>query len=230
MKILAIDTATEVGAIGLSENGKPVAEISFATREAHSSRLLPAVNSLLVVNQWTLEEIDGFGVSLGPGSFTGLRVGLATIKGLALALEKPVVGLNSLEALAHPLCPSPANIVSLIGSQRGRVYVEVFRSGNRYLETVQPLEEVALGQLLDRSGEKLIWIGPGVLKYREEIAERGKNKTWSLTSNYHSPRGFAVAELAHREFERNQRLDLFSAQPVYVKPLEAERALRERTA
>ncbi|MEK7828599.1 MAG: tRNA (adenosine(37)-N6)-threonylcarbamoyltransferase complex dimerization subunit type 1 TsaB, partial [Deltaproteobacteria bacterium] len=100
MKILAIDTSTASGSIALLDDDQIIAELTTCTQKTHVERLLPLIKILLSSINTKIEDVDGFALTIGPGSFTGLRIGLAAIKGLAWSLNKPVVGVSTLEALA----------------------------------------------------------------------------------------------------------------------------------
>src|SRR5262249_7328147 len=136
MKILAIDTSSRCGVVGISEDGELLAEVMLRSQETHSARLLPSIEWVLRMSNLTLDDLDGFGVVTGPGSFTGLRVGLATIKGLAWAKKKPVVALHSLEVLVQPFVHTSRLIAPMLDARKGRVFAALYRWGDGKLNEV----------------------------------------------------------------------------------------------
>jgi tRNA threonylcarbamoyladenosine biosynthesis protein TsaB len=127
MKLLAVDTASQSCGVALMEKDRLLAEMLLVSRETHSVHLMGMIREVSTRSKVPLASVDGFAVSLGPGSFTGLRIGISTLKGLAAALEKPLVGVSTLEALAwqHPLSGSP--VVVLMDARRKEVYAARFR-------------------------------------------------------------------------------------------------------
>lgn len=103
MKVLGIDTSTSCGSVGLIDDDSIIAEYHLNIAVTHSERLLGAIEFVLREARCTMEDLDGWAISLGPGSFTGLRIGVSTIKGLAFATQKPVAGVPTLDVLAHRL-------------------------------------------------------------------------------------------------------------------------------
>ncbi|MGE5258948.1 MAG: tRNA (adenosine(37)-N6)-threonylcarbamoyltransferase complex dimerization subunit type 1 TsaB, partial [Hyphomicrobiales bacterium] len=106
MNVLAVDTATRSCGVAVLINSRPAAELETVSERTHSVRLMSMIRDVLTLAELELKEIDGFAVTVGPGSFTGLRIGISTVKGLALATAKPCAGVSTLEALAYPCIPS----------------------------------------------------------------------------------------------------------------------------
>jgi len=176
MNILCIDTSTSYGVLSLSENENTLAEISFSSNEMSSSKLLPTIEWLCKSAGVEFDAIDGFGITLGPGSFTGLRIGLATIKGFAWAKQKPVVGISPLEALAFPLKFSPFTIVPMMDARRGRVYGAGFRWNGKHLELVFPPSDLQAHVLVSKIDAPMICLGQGARKYKDEIMRNASAK------------------------------------------------------
>lgn len=127
MKILALDTSGRVGSVCLAEGEKIVAEISLDTEITHTERLLPAIDLLLKQAGWALADLGGLALTIGPGSFTGLRIGLATLKGFAQVYNLPIVGVSSLQVLAHNACDSDKPVAAVMDARRGEVYAAVYQ-------------------------------------------------------------------------------------------------------
>jgi tRNA threonylcarbamoyladenosine biosynthesis protein TsaB len=229
MKILSIDTATSCGVVGIGESGRPVAEVSLISRENHSARLLPSVDWLLRMAGWKLDEIDLFGVTLGPGSFTGLRVGLSTIKGFAWTTEKPTVGLDSLEVLAAQLSTDHATLVPMLDARKGRVYGAAFRRAGGRLETLLPSADLPVEELLSQVPGDVVCFGEGARKYRTIIESTGRTNVTFAPPEYDLPRGATIVRLTLEAFSGGRRLDLHRAEPTYLRESEAERKRKETT-
>ena len=142
MKILVCDTSGQIASCALAEEGRIAAEINLRHGLTHSEKLLPAVESALELADWTFRDLDALGIVAGPGSFTGLRIGAATVKGLAFALNLPVVPVGTLEALAWNLPGYRGTVVPLLDARRGEVYAAAYRwSGEEWDEILPPRAE-----------------------------------------------------------------------------------------
>lgn len=122
MKILAVDTATKSCSVALTEDDAVLAETTTHSGQTHSRHLLNIVDAVIARAGLTLNQIDGFAVSIGPGSFTGLRIGISTVKGLAYGRGRPVVGVSSLEALSRQCPQTPQQICAMIDARKQEVY------------------------------------------------------------------------------------------------------------
>ncbi len=220
MNVLAVDTSTRWGAVGIARDGVPVAEISLLSQENHSARLLPSIDWLLNSCRLTLDEIDGFGVVTGPGSFTGLRVGLATIKGLAWAQHKPVAALDSLRLLAQAFASSDP-VVPMLDARKGHVYAAVFRweAGNSV--TVKPSADVSAVELAGEISGPAVFLGEGARRYGEEIARACKGASFAPPW-FDVPRGGLAAVLAFESIRNGDTSDVASLEPKYLRLSEAE--------
>ena len=132
MKILGIDTSTPIGSVALIDGESLVAEHTLNIVKAHSSRLMPAIDTVLKWGDITAEELDGCAVGIGPGSFTGIRIGIATIKSLCYALDKPIVGVSTLEAIAYNLRWTEGLICPILDARRNESYGAIFRGGDEW--------------------------------------------------------------------------------------------------
>ena len=127
MIILAADTSTKIGSVALVEDESPIAEYTLNVSETHSARLMPTIDRVLKDCGMQIAEVDALAVAIGPGSFTGLRIGLATFKGLALAAEKRLVAVPTLDALAASLAFSQHMVCPILDARMGEVYAEFYR-------------------------------------------------------------------------------------------------------
>ena len=228
MRVLAVDTSTRWGAVGLYDDQGPIGEISLLSRESHSSRLLPSIDWMLQTAGLTLQEIDGFGVTIGPGSFTGLRVGLSTVKGLAWSTKKPVVALHSLEILAHNLPDVPSFIAPMLDARKGRVFGAIYCWEKGVLHTVVSPQDIEMVQLLDRDCGTVVCLGDGARKNAATLDALGTNEIHLAPVETDVPRGGVAARLAHQKLLAGELLDIVSAEPIYLRASEQE--LKERGA
>ena len=169
LKILAIDTATARGSVALVADGQIEGEVRLRAPEGHSRHLLGAVAFLLESLGWAPSQVEGFAVCAGPGSFTGLRVGLSTVQGLALASGRPCLGLPTLDVLAQRIRGAAPTLVALMDAFRGEVF------GRLYDREARPLGQAhseAPDAFLSRVEGEAAFIGDGVVKYRACVQAR----------------------------------------------------------
>lgn len=173
--IMALDTSHMKGSVAVSRGKEILCEIVFDASDTHSATLLPAVDSCLKTAKAVVEEIDIFSVVTGPGSFTGLRIGLATIKGLAAVGRKPVLTANSLEVLASAFPFSTSPVAPVVDARRGEVYFGVYdTSGGSPLELVEPVAvkpEGIGGMLESQRKDRFIFCGTGIHRIRAHVPE-----------------------------------------------------------
>jgi len=224
MRILGIDTATSCGGIGLIDDDAVVAEYAFDHEETPSARLVPAIQALLKEAGITVNEIDGMAVSLGPGSFTGLRVGLSAVKGLALATEKPVAGVPTLDALATQLPPTTSQICPLVDARKDEVYTALYeQGGNGNVEQLTPYQVLSPSRLLEELPlQETVFVGDGVEVYGELIVERLGDKALFAPPHLRYLRGTTVAKLGLQRLAHGGGDDIASLAPIYVRPSDAE--------
>jgi tRNA threonylcarbamoyladenosine biosynthesis protein TsaB len=224
MRILGVDTSTSCGSLGIVDDDEVVAEYALFRDETHSTRLVPAIQALLKEARLGLDEIDGLAVSLGPGSFTGLRVGLSAVKGLALAAERPVVGVPTLDALAFNLPFTSYAICPIVDARKGEVYTALYKDGEGgQVEQLTPYQVLSPLVLLETIPlQETIFLGNGVEVYGELIEERLGAKALFAPPHLRFLRGSTVAEMGSQRFKRGEQDDISSLVPIYVRPSDAE--------
>jgi tRNA threonylcarbamoyladenosine biosynthesis protein TsaB len=224
MRILGVDTSTSCGSLGVIDDDEVVAEYALLRDETHSTRLVPAIQALLKEARLDLDEIDGMAVSLGPGSFTGLRVGLSAVKGLALAAERPVVGVPTLDALASNLPFTPYVICPLLDARKGEVYTALYKDGEGgEVKQLTPYQVLSPLDLLEKIPlQETIFLGDGVEVYRELIEKRLGVKALFAPPHLRFLRGSTVAEIGLQRFKKGEKDDTSSLVPIYVRPSDAE--------
>lgn len=230
MNILAIDTSGPVAGACVLKDGAIGCEIAAINRMTHSVSLMPMVEQALTHSSVTLGDIDLLAAVTGPGSFTGVRIGVNIIKGIAHGLRKPCVGVDALEALAAGI-PTVGDAVCAIQDARaGQVYGAAFISGmppKRLTDDVaMKLDEFI--ELVKPLGDRLIFVGDGVKPCRERIAELIPNKAAFPPESGIFLRPSSVALLAYEH--RDAAVDYLELQPMYLRAPQAERARMAREA
>ncbi len=228
MLILGIDTSTETCALGLMNKGELLAELNVQLYRRHSERLIPNIDWLLQEAGIDIGQLTGLAVTIGPGSFTGLRIGLSTVKTFAQELKIPVLGISTLDVLAYMLYRQRAWVVPVLDARRERVYTALYRGGERDIiaarewpDGVRPVSGL-LEELnnLDPEGD-FYFVGNGVKTYGELISEAALN-TFIEPGVFNLPRGGIVAELGSYYLKRGQADDLDKLKPNYLKRPQAE--------
>ena len=178
MPILALDTSTLVSSVAVADTDKLLAELTLETRLTHSETLMPHIEQVLAMADIDKTKLAGVAVSIGPGSFTGLRIGLASAKGMAYALDIPLIGVPTMEALACQ-CPVPGiYAVPLIDAQKGNAYMAVYRWEDGQLVEQQAVEVLSVDDCLDRIAESInlsLERTNGVTAVIENTAGQGTN-------------------------------------------------------
>lgn len=218
MLLLALDTATEKGSLALAENDRLLGEYFLHSPGTYLERLLPTLDELLRATGRNLKEVEAIAVSQGPGNFTGLRIGLATAKGLAWALSCPLVPVPTLEALAAPFPFQPHPIAVLMDAKREEVYLGLF---NCHGELPQPLTEpqrLPVTALPSRLQPPMLLTGPGLDAYGDFLEKHlSPEISWAPPEMRH-PRAATIARLGRLRLE--QGLTAFPQQltPTYLRP------------
>lgn len=221
--ILSVETATLSGSVALTRGAELLGLIGGDPAISHSNTLLVDVDKLLAQTQIGLSEIDMFAVAMGPGSFTGLRIGLATIKALGTTLNRPCVGVPTLEAVALSAGRSEKS-VALLPAGRGEVFTQLLSvPGEDSVEALDEAAHVPPARLFERYGEleKLTWCGEGAVVHRELIESRAAGKDWRIASQttYLAPH---IARLALTRFRNNQIEEAHAIHALYVRPADAQ--------
>jgi len=229
--LLTLDTSTRAGGVALSRGTELLAEFSCLVPGHHTDWLLSGVERILADCGVKLEQLDGIGVVRGPGAFTGLRVGMATAKGLAIGLELPMVGVSSLQALAAGTC-SELPVCALLDARKQEVYAGVYRTSEFPPRSLGPEQVISPGKLLPSLDGEVLFVGDGAAVYRPLIKERFAGQARFVAAPGDRLRPGAAAALAFAAWERGERCAPGELNPLYIRPSEAEInwALKSRTA
>lgn len=222
--LLAIDTATLASGVALATADKLVAEIIVQTKKTHSERLMPHIEQLLELGQAAKEDITAIAVSIGPGSFTGLRIGLATAKALAYVWRVPIVGVSTLAALAYA-CPAPNSLLCpLLDAQKGNVYQAVYRWEQEKLFEITAPRVIAHQDAIKELKEQplpVLMLGEGAVLFQEAIVAAG-SPIELAPPHVILPRAGSVALLGHQMLAQGISDDAMTLEPLYIRRSEAE--------
>lgn len=223
MKVLAVETSTMLGGVAIMD-GKAglIAELRLNVKTTHSERLMTVIDHALAQSELTMDEMDVFAVAIGPGSFTGLRIGLSTVKGLSYSTGKPVVTVPTLKAFAwnFPYCEHP--VCLMLDARKEEVYAAVFRwEGDAFRQEVEDLS-VRPEELLKRLPGTTLFAGEGALLYREVIGRVMKERAVMAPSVAMVPSPANVAMLGLLKAARGEFTVAAEATPLYIRKSEAE--------
>lgn len=222
MRILGIDSSSPECSIALLENEKILSQASGGRNSSYSDHLLKMVNGVLYKAGLALNDIDGFAVTTGPGSFTGLRVGVSLVKGFILAAEKPFVGVDTMEAMAALASPTDFQICPVLDARKGEVYNAIFYRRKDRLIRISENSVAPPEKLCAEITEPTIFLGSGLAAYRRLFSEKlGPLFEENEENNDHSVAASA-AVLASGRFEEKNSYDLSSLKINYVRKSEAE--------
>jgi len=229
MMVLGIDTSTACGSLGLVDHERMIAEYLVNIPVTHSERLLGAVELILKEARCVLEDLDGWAISLGPGSFTGLRIGVSTVKGLAFATQKPVAGVPTLDALAYLASPTPYLICPILDARKEEVYAAFYRyERGGVLKRTSSYQAISPEELVKKIDEKTIFIGDGVRTYEGYLRNAIPSLAAFSPSPLHILNGSMVAKLGLELLQKGECLDLTTFTPIYVRRSEAETKWEEK--
>lgn len=224
MKLLAADTSSQSLSVAVLEGDELRAEITIRRRKTHSRTLMRQVETVLGLAGLELADLDGLAAVAGPGSFTGLRIGLSTLKGLALGLGKPVVGVSSLEALAHQLPEATDPIWVLIDARKGQVYRGAYRWTPSGLEELAEPTVLASDAAAREIRRPAFLVGDGALLYRDRLEEETRWKVRLAPTGLHTLRASTAARMAHARLLAGTAGDPALLTPLYLRPSDAELA------
>jgi len=220
-----------MGALALLDGETLIAESRVNVAVTHGERLLAAVDTLLTGARWRVADVDALAVAIGPGSFTGLRIGVSTVKGLAFASGKPVVAVPTLDALAWNLPYAACPVCPLLDARKGEVYMALYLTRGGRLERVTPDRAVApeamAQELAGDPGGPIAFVGDGVAPHAGLLQRVLGDDAWLAPPGSRLPSAASVADLARRKLECGETVDPALLVPRYVRPSEAELA-RER--
>ena len=227
MKILSLDSSSVTASVAITENGKILSEKFINNGLTHSQTLMPLVEETLNDSGVSIKDIDLFAVTIGPGSFTGVRIGISAVKGMADALNKKCFAVSTLEAIAEPLKNEDVIACAVMDARCNQVYTALFNMGNRLCEDKAVLID-ELGDELKQYDKKVVFIGDGSLLCYEKLHEIIQNCEVA-DENIRYIHGSSVGFVAEEKIKNQEELiDSANLVPFYLRLPQAERELNNK--
>lgn len=222
MIVLSVDTSTMISSCALMEDGVIIGEMNINQQKTHSETLVPMIKDMLERLDIKPENIDLYTVGKGPGSFTGLRIGMTTVKTMAQVFKKEIIGISTLKALAFSVS-SGKKIIPLLDARGGRVYYGIYQWKDRELTEISLNELVYLDELLESlPKEEYIFVGEGARIYRDLLWEKGHE---TAVESLNSCIGKSLCLLGSEEKNRGKLDNPFTLAPEYIRKSQAQRDL-----
>lgn len=231
MKLLALDSSGLVASVAIVTEEAMLAEYTVNYKKTHSQTLLPMLEEIVKMVDMELSEIDAIAVAAGPGSFTGLRIGSATAKGLGLALKKPIIPVPTLDGLAYNLYGTNKVICPLMDARRNQVYTGLYEFNKEEFQIVKKQNVVTVEEIIDtinQRGKEVIFLGDGTAVYKDIIQEKIKVDYQFAPVHLNRQRAGAVGALAIQLYQKKQIETAEQHEPVYLRLSQAERERAER--
>lgn len=223
MLTLALDTVTPTIGVALVNGDELLAEVYLNRGRHHAELLLPALQQTCRLAGVGMDRIDLFACTTGPGSFTGVRIGVSTLKGLGMAGGKPLVGISALEALALNVMPTTRTVCTLLDARKGQVYAGLFRMGREgFPEPVLPESLSVLESYLATLPGEVLFVGDGATRYGGQISQALAARATFAGPLQGAIRGAAVAWIGQRRYLQGRGEDPFTLSPRYLRLAEAE--------
>lgn len=229
MIVLSVDSSSKVATVAILKDDVLLGEYILNDKREHSVILMPLIETLLKECNLTIDDIDGYVVSKGPGSFTGLRIGMATVKGMSFGNNKPYISISSLDALAYNLISFNGIICPIMDALRENVYTALYKNNNDSLEKIMDytaLDIDELVNLLKDKNEEVIFVGDGLYKHKKYICDNFP-KAHFAPVHLNIIRASSLGELGLNLLKKGICDDSNSA-PIYLKKPQAERELERR--
>ena len=233
MKILALDSSGLVASVAVLEDNTMLAEYTMNYKKTHSQTLLPMLDEMAKMIDLDLYSVDAIAVAGGPGSFTGLRIGSATAKGLGLALKKPLISIPTVDGLAYNLCGTDKIVCPLMDARRNQVYTGIYEFEGNELKVLKGQMAVDLSEiteLLNELGREVIFLGDGCPVYEEQLKELLRVPFSFAPAHMSRQRAGAVGALALCYAKEGKMESATEHQPDYLRMSQAERERAEKAA
>lgn len=233
MRILAIDSSSMVATVAITTDGILNAEYTVNHKKTHSQTLLPMIDEICKTLELDVETIDAIAISGGPGSYTGLRIGSATAKGFGLALNKPIINVPTMDALAYNMFSSSYIVCPIMDARRGQVYTGIYRFNGTEMETIKEQCIIMIDELiyeLDKIGMPVMFLGDGVDTQKDTIESKMATEHYYAPASMNRQKASALASLAEIYFKEGKIESAAEHRPDYLRLSQAERELKEKMA
>ncbi len=230
MKILSLDSATESATCAILEDNRILGEITFNYKKQHSLILMPIIHELFKNTETSISDMDAFVASKGPGSFTGLRIGMATIKGMSQGTKKPFITVSTLDSLAYNLAYTDGIICPILDALRDNVYTALYTFNNCELTPISDYMNISLDELVAMLKEKdcsISFVGDGVPKFKEKLIAH-LPKARFAPAHLNLARASSLGELGLKLLSNGVTDDIYSSVPIYLRKPQAEREYEEK--
>ena len=227
MKVLALDTSGPNCSVAVIDEEKVIANFNLNIGITHSEILLPLVDELNKFSKLTLNDIDVYACNVGPGSFTGLRIGIATIKGFALSLNKPVISVPTLTSLAYNVPYFDGTICAVLDAKNDNVYSALFKFENTPKMIGDYLTD-SVEQLVDelkKYDSKILFVGSGAVAFKDKFIQEFGNRAYFMPYHLNEQSAVSVAKIALEKAINNEYDNVDSLHPLYLRKSQAERML-----
>jgi tRNA threonylcarbamoyladenosine biosynthesis protein TsaB len=230
MKILSIDSATESATCAILDDNRILGEITFNYKKQHSVVLMPMIDELFNNTGMNISDIDAFVASKGPGSFTGLRIGMATIKGLSQGTKKPFVTISTLDSLAYNLAYTSGIICPILDALRDNVYTAFYTFDNCELTRTSDYMNISIDELISILKEKncsISFVGDGTFKFKERLMDNLTDINFA-PAHLNLAKASSLGELGLKLLSKGIEDDLYGSVPIYLRKPQAEREYEEK--
>lgn len=230
MKVLSLDSATESATCAIVEDSRLLGEITINNAKQHSVILMNLIDTLLQRLKLDINDIDGFAVSEGPGSFTGLRIGASVIKGLSMGTGKPFAAVSTLDALAYNMAYTSGIVCPMLDALRGNVYTATYKYSGENLIELNPKTIISLEDLLKElahSNESVCFLGDCIEKYKNLILSYIPKAIFA-PNNLNVARASSLGELALKKLKEDKCENLYSFAPSYLRKSQAEQQYEKK--
>lgn len=230
MITLGLDTSTKVASIAIIDDEKVIGEYSLSKDMSHSEKLMPMIKEVLDNIDLNIKDVGLYSVAIGPGSFTGLRIGIATVKSFSHLFAKPIVGVSTLESLAYNIYGNKSLIMPMLDARRDRVYTGLYKFENDKLVVVEDSHILEIEDLLEKleGFDRIIVNGEGSLVYKKEIQTLLGDRVCFGSFGQNITRAVSIAELGKRKYNEGKIDDAFTLIPEYIRATKAERDLKKK--
>ena len=228
MKIIAIDASGIAGSVAYMKDGQLVGEYYICHKLTHSETIMPMLEHLKDLIGIELDEVDAIAVTSGPGSFTGLRIGVATAKAMALALQVPVIGVPTLDVIAHNMVYTDKLICPIMDARRNQVYTSLYKWNKEVLERIADHNALDMGELLQNLNDReedIIFIGDGIEVFKGQILDTLGERAKFAPSFLKMQRASTLGHIACEEYAKGNTVDADLFAPIYLRKSQAEREI-----
>lgn len=226
MLTLAVDTSGFAASCAVVEDGKVAAELSVQHGKTHSQKIIPMLKTVLSMLDKSFSDVDLFAASIGPGSFTGIRIGVVTIKGLAYSLKRPVCGIPTLDSLAYSMPDFKGIISPMLDARNSQVFTAFYRKIGNKFEKITPDLGIPVEEWISYSNsynEDIMILGDAVPLHYNMLVERLGDRLMRAELPLAYQRASAAALLAEEAYHKNKAVSAFELEPIYLRKSQAER-------